>query len=182
MAILPIRKYGDPVLRQKAAAIQEIDADIRALAEDMIETMQAAEGVGLAAPQIGESLAMCVVDVGLIIEGAIPEVFVNPEILEAFGNDVSLEEGCLSIPGITDNVVRKEGIRLRYQDLHGDRHERTCDGMLARVLQHEIDHLHGIFFTDRLSAIRRKMLAKKLRQIEAEALSESFARRRRSGT
>jgi peptide deformylase len=182
MAVLQIRKYGDPVLRKKAKPLDGVGQETKKLAEDMIETMQAAKGIGLAAPQVGISQAMCVIDVGLIEEGAPPEVFVNPVILEEFGKEVTMEEGCLSIPGINEDVVRKEGIRVKYQDLNNEQHERTCDGMLARVLLHEIDHLHGIFFTDRLSAIKRKMLAKKLRALEAEAIRERIARRKQGGT
>lgn len=172
MAVLKIRKYGDPVLRQKAASVTEFDVNLAKFAADMIETMQAAKGIGLAAPQVGFSTALCIVDVGLIEEGAAPQVFVNPEILEVFGEEQALEEGCLSIPEVTDDVVRQEGIRLRYQDLEGQTHEIAVKGLFARVLQHEVDHLHGIFFTDRLSPFRRKMLAKKLRAISIEALAE----------
>ncbi|MCA9743919.1 MAG: peptide deformylase [Deferribacteres bacterium] len=178
MALLQIRKYGDPVLRQKAKQIDPIDDEIVKLAEDMIETMQVAKGIGLAAPQIGLSLSMCVVDIGLIEEGASPEAFINPEIIEEFGDDYTMEEGCLSIPEVNDDVTRKEAIRVTYQDINGEKHELSCDGMLARVLQHEIDHLHGIFFTDRLSAIKRKLLAKKLRAIESEAIHERIERNR----
>lgn len=181
MALLQIRKYGDPVLRQKAKSYESVNEEIVQLAEDMIETMQAAKGIGLAAPQIGLSTTMCVIDVGLIEESAPPEAFVNPVVLEEFGSDVSIEEGCLSIPEVNEEVVRKEGIRVRYLDLKGELHERTCDGMLARVLLHEIDHLYGIFFTDRLSAIKRKLLSKKLRAIEAEAIRERIERKRSGG-
>lgn len=178
MALLHIRKYGDPVLRQKAQPIEAINGAIEELAESMIETMQVAKGIGLAAPQVGLSKALCVVDIGLIEDGAPPEVFINPEIVEEFGEDVTMEEGCLSIPEVNEDVMRKKAIRVKYQDVHGEPHEMTCDGLLARVLLHEIDHLHGIFFTDRLSAIKRKLLAKKLKAIEAEAIQERLERKR----
>ncbi len=172
MALLYIRKYGDPVLRQKASRVDAFDEELAQFVEDMIETMQAAEGIGLAAPQVGVSRALCVVDVGLIEEGKPPQVFINPEILEEFGEDVSMEEGCLSIPGVAEEVTRKEGIRLQYQDLQGNLHEMKCTGMLARVLQHEIDHLLGIFFTDRLGPMKRRLLAKKLRAIAEQGKRE----------
>lgn len=172
MALLAIRKYGDPVLRLKAKPIELFDDELAQFVEDMIETMQAAEGIGLAAPQVGVSKALCVVDVGLIEEGKKPQAYINPEIVDEFGEKTTLEEGCLSIPGVNEEVTRIEGIRLRYQDLHGKSHEMQCTGMLARVLQHEIDHLHGIFFTDRLGPMKRKLLAKKLRAIAREAQQE----------
>jgi len=165
MAALEIRIYGDPILRQKAAAIDPIPEDMEELVEDMFETMQAANGIGLAAPQIGEAISLCVVDVGLIEDGREPEAFINPEILEEYGDDAAMEEGCLSIPGLAEDVTRKEAIRLAYQSLDGKRHELECDGLLARVLQHEIDHLHGILFVDRLGSFKRRLMNKKLRQL-----------------
>lgn len=169
MAVLPIRIYGDPILRMKAEEVRTFDDNLAALAEDLIETMHVASGIGLAAPQVGVSLSLCVVDVGLIEEGQPPQVFVNPEIIEKFGEKISMEEGCLSIPGINENVPRDEGIHVRYQNLQGENHELRCTQMLARVLQHEIDHLNGIFFIDRLSGVTRKLLAKKLRALAAES-------------
>ena len=175
MAIRPIRKYGDPVLRKKAARVTVFDAALQSLAADMIETMQAAQGIGLAANQIGLSQALCVVDIGLITEGAPPQAFVNPAILQASKSEVSFEEGCLSIPDITDEVLRKERVLVRYQDLAGNTHEQECEGTLARVLQHEIDHLNGFFFVDRLSPLRRKLLSKRLKAMADETLQELAA-------
>ncbi len=172
MAVLPIRKYGDPVLRRKAEPVDRFDEELLNLVDDMIDTMEAAEGIGLAAPQVGVSKAVCVVNMHYIQEGTPPQAFVNPEILEEFGENVSMEEGCLSIPGIAEEVTRKKGIRIRYQDLEGNVHETQCTDMLARVLQHEVDHLHGIFFTDRLGPMKRKLLAKKLKAIAEEAQKE----------
>jgi len=169
MAVMQIRKYGDPVLRQKAVPQQTFDGELRQLAEDMIETMQVSEGVGLAANQVGLRNALCIVDMGLIKEGDKPRIFVNPVVLEEQGKTVTMEEGCLSIPGITENVDRRERIRVRYQDLDGTPHEEQVDGMLARVLQHEIDHLNGVFFVDRLNPFLRKMLSKKLRALAEQA-------------
>jgi peptide deformylase len=172
MAVLPIRKYGDPILRKKAIQVAEFDAALQQMAADMIETMQAAKGIGLAANQVGQPHALCVVDVGLIIEGAPPQAFVNPVILQESGKGVSYEEGCLSIPDINEEVMRKERILIRYQDLAGAEHEQECEGTLARVLQHETDHLNGVFFVDRLSPLKRKLLSKKLRAIAEEAMQE----------
>jgi peptide deformylase len=178
MAVWPIRKYGDPILRKKAIKVESFDASLQQVAADMIETMQAAKGVGLAANQIGLTHALCVVDVGLINEGAPPQAFVNPVIVQESGKEVAYEEGCLSIPEINEEVIRKERIIVRYQDLAGAMHEQECDGMLARVLLHESDHLNGVFFVDRLSALKRKLLSKKLRAIAEEAAAETRERSR----
>jgi peptide deformylase len=175
MAIWPIRKYGDPILRKKATPVSTFDTALKSLAADMIETMQAAKGIGLAANQIGFPHALCVVDVGLITEGAPPQAYVNPVVLQEIGKEVGYEEGCLSIPEVTEEVMRKEHIRVRYQDLDGDFHEHECNGMLVRVLLHEIDHLNGIFFIDRISSLRRKLLNKRLKAIAEEARQEMAA-------
>jgi peptide deformylase len=178
MAVWPIRKYGDPILRQKAIKVESFDASLRQAAADMIETMQAAKGIGLAANQIGLTHSLCVVDIGVIKEneGAPPQAFVNPVILQELGKEVPYEEGCLSIPEINEEVIRKERVLVRYQDLSGATHEQECDGILARVLQHESDHLNGVFFVDRLSALKRKLLSKKLKAIAEEAAAEARER------
>ncbi|MDZ7344294.1 MAG: peptide deformylase [candidate division KSB1 bacterium] len=175
MAVWPIRKYGDPVLRKKAKPIVAFDANLQKLAAEMIETMQAAKGIGLAANQIGLTEALCVVDVGLIKEGEPPQVFINPVILREDGKETSYEEGCLSIPEVTEEVLRKERILVRYQGLTGVAQEQECDGMLARVLQHEIDHLNGILFIDRISAVRRSLLKKKLKALADQTRQEMTA-------
>jgi len=172
MALRYIVKYGHPVLRLKARQIKEIDDSIRDLAEDMIETMVAAEGIGLAAPQIAESITLLVINSGLDEEDGPPRVYINPVILEEDGT-FSLEEGCLSIPDIREDVVRPEVIKIQYQDLDGREHEEECSGMLARVLQHEVDHLNGVLFIDRISQIKRKLLSKKLKAIVAQSKEEA---------
>jgi peptide deformylase len=172
MAVRPIRKYGDPILRKKAVKATSFDAELQSAAADMIETMQAAKGIGLAANQIGLTHALSVVDIGLITECAQPQAFVNPVILHASAKEVSYEEGCLSIPDINEEIMRKESIRVQYQDLTGAVHEQDCEGMLSRVLQHELDHLNGVFFVDRLSALKRKLLSKKLKAIAEEAMKD----------
>jgi len=179
MAVWPIRKYGDPILRKKAIKVDAFDPALQQVAADMIETMQAAKGVGLAANQLGLTHALCVIDVGLITEGAPPQAFVNPAVVQELGKEVLYEEGCLSIPDINEDVMRKERVIVRYQDLTGALHEQECDGTLARVLQHEIDHLNGVFFVDRLSALKRKLLNKKLKAIAQEAAAEARERNKK---
>ena len=138
----------------------------------MIETMEVAEGIGLAAPQIAKSMALLVVNSGLIEEDAPPKVYINPVILAEEGT-LSMEEGCLSIPDIREDVRRPEEIKIKYQDLDGAQHEEECTGMLARVLQHEIDHLNGVLFVDRISQIKRQLLSKKLKEIAAQSKEEA---------
>lgn len=172
MAVLKIRKYGDPILRQKSAPQTTFDEALQQQAADMIETMREAKGIGLAANQAGMTNALCVVEIGLVVEGAEPRVFVNPMITATAGEKVSYEEGCLSIPDINDDVERPDRIRVRFQDVAGAQHEEEFEGMLARVLQHEVDHLNGIFFVDRLGPLRRKLLNKKLKEMAEQTQRE----------
>jgi peptide deformylase len=169
MALLNIRIYGDPVLRKRAEPIREITPAIRTLASDMLETMFDAPGVGLAAPQVGQSIRMVTVDAGRS-DGEAPRVFINPEILEAW-SEWTFDEGCLSIPGVTAEIVRPEAIRVRFQDLEGRWHEEEMHQLWARVLQHEIDHLNGKLFVDYLSPMRRALLTKKLKGLARESRS-----------
>ncbi|MFQ5822925.1 MAG: peptide deformylase [bacterium] len=171
MAVRYIVKYGNPFLRIKATPIDVINDSILTLADDMIETMQYAEGIGLAATQVAESIALCVVNLGLIEEGASPKAYINPVVLNEEGSS-TMEEGCLSIPDIREDVARHEIIRVKYKDLDGYEHEEIYGGMLARVLQHEIDHLNGILFVDRISPIKRKLLSKTLKKIAEESKLE----------
>ena len=172
MAVLPIRKYGDPILRQKTTPQNTFDEKLREQAEAMIDTMQAESGIGLAANQAGFTNALCVVDIGLIKDGAKPQAFVNPLILEESGELTAMEEGCLSIPDVSDNVQRRERIKLKFQDLEGAEHVQEFNSTFARVLQHEVDHLSGIFFIDRLSPLRRRMHNKKLKELADQTLAE----------
>ena len=167
MSKLRVIKYGNPILRMKAKKIDEIDADIKQLSADMIQIMQEEEGIGLAAPQVAQSLALLVVDISLIYEDGEPTAFLNPEILETEGESV-VEEGCLSLPDIREDVKRPEVITVRYQNIEGENFEKRIDELLARVLQHEIDHLNGVLFIDRISSLKKKMLNKTLKQIAAE--------------
>lgn len=179
MPPLAIRLYGDPVLREKAQPIERIDDDLRQLADDMIETMYEAQGIGLAGNQIGEARRILVLDVTERGEKGSrlrlrkppepqPEVYINPEILDSSIEDEGYSEGCLSIPGVEGEVFRPLALRLRWTDLDGQTHEAEFDGLRARVLQHEIDHLDGILFIDRLPESRRKGLAGALALIRKE--------------
>ena len=174
--ILPIIAYGDPVLQKRAKPIEPGSLDVKALSEVMFETMYAASGVGLAAPQIGQSIRMFVVD-GQALNDDEPEedidpsligfkkVFINPEIIEEAGDDWGFEEGCLSIPGIRGEVFRPEIIVIHYFDTDWNEHEEEYEGMAARIIQHEYDHLNGKLFTDYLPTLRRQLIKKKLADI-----------------
>lgn len=166
--IHPIVMYGDPVLRQKAKDI-EPGADIQTLIEDMFETMHAANGVGLAAPQIGKSIRLFVID-GRAIEDEpgmedFRKVFVNPVMIEELGTAWEYEEGCLSIPNIREKVSRKERLKIRYMDENWTAHEETFDGLRARIIQHEYDHIEGKMFVDYLTPLKKRLLKGKLSDI-----------------
>ena len=160
--IVPIVKYGDPVLRKKAKEITEITDEIKQLAQDMLDTMYSAHGVGLAAPQIGISLRLCVVDV--MPEGKnVQYILINPEVVE--GSDiVELEEGCLSFPKIYEQVKRYNKVTVKYTDINGKEKQVTAEGFLAKAFQHEIDHLNGKVFIDLLSPWKRKDVEKEIRK------------------
>ncbi|HKZ21062.1 MAG TPA: peptide deformylase [Acidimicrobiia bacterium] len=160
MALFPIRRFGDPVLRMPAAPVKEIDAGVRKLVTDMIETMYAAPGVGLAAPQIGVSRAVIVFD-AQDEKGA--RVLINPELVESDGV-YEYEEGCLSVPGHYWPITRPGYVRARGLNLDGDTVEYFGEGLLGRVLQHEIDHLKGILLIERLEKKVRKQALKTLRE------------------
>lgn len=158
MAIYPIRTFGDPVLRTPAQPVDDLDAGLERLVDDMLETMYEAPGVGLAAPQIGISKRVIVFDVG---EG--PHVLVNPEILERSGT-WEYEEGCLSVPGRYWPITRAAWVRVRGLDLEGEEVEYAGDELLGRVLQHEVDHLEGILLLERLPEPLRKEALRDLRE------------------
>lgn len=166
--IYPIVMYGDPVLRQKAKDM-EPGTDILALVEDMFETMYAANGVGLAAPQIGKSLRLFVID-GSAIEDQpgmenFKKVFVNPQMIEELGTPWEYEEGCLSIPNIREKVSRKERLTIKYFDENWNPQEDTFDGLKARIIQHEYDHIEGKMFVDYLTPLKKRLLKGKLSDI-----------------
>lgn len=166
--IYPIVMYGDPVLRQRAKAIEK-GTDLKQLIDDMYETMHGASGIGLAAPQIGKSIRLFIVD-GTVLEDEpdmqdFKKVFLNPEILEELGTLWEYEEGCLSIPTIREKVSRKEKLRIRYFDEDWNPHEEEYDGMKARIIQHEYDHIEGKLFVDYLPALKKRLLKGKLADI-----------------
>ena len=168
--IFPIVVYGDPVLRKKA---EPITPDYPGLAEflaDFWETMYYADGVGLAAPQVGRSIRVFVLDASSGAEDDpslkdFKKVFINPEILEKSGESWVMEEGCLSLPEIRENVTRPDTVRIRYMDEKFTEHEETYSGFVARIIQHEYDHLEGKMFVDYLSPLKRKLLKTKLMNI-----------------
>ena len=166
--IYPIVMYGDPVLRQRAKNI-EPGTDIKPLVDDMFETLEAANGIGLAAPQIGKSVRLFVVDgTGLEDEPGIEtfrKVFVNAEMLEEIGDPWEFEEGCLSIPNIRERIARKGQLRIRYFDENWNAVEETYDGMQARIIQHEYDHIEGKMFVDYLTPLKKRLLKGKLSDI-----------------
>jgi peptide deformylase len=158
MSILRILTYPDRRLRLRARPVTHVDESVRALAADMAETMYAAPGIGLAATQVGTPQRVVVIDVSETRDGL--QVFVNPEILAAHGEHCT-EEGCLSVPEVTDKVVRAQRIRYAALDLDGKRIEGEAEGLFAVCLQHEIEHLDGVLFIDHLSALKRERLRKR---------------------
>lgn len=166
MSILPIYIYDQPVLRKKAKPVRSGDDTLRRLGENMLETMRQANGIGLAANQVGSLQRIIVVDVsGMEGTAEIPPLaLVNPEVVHEEGSWV-MEEGCLSIPGLREEVRRAEIIRVVYRDLEFREREIEASGILSRVILHEIDHLDGVLFIDRLTAVKRKLLRGRLNKI-----------------
>lgn len=186
---LPIVRYGDPVLRAKGQRIARVDERVRALAENMIETMHEANGVGLAAQQVGEPLQLTVIDVGaaedqsstLKLNGteveakaSMPLILLNPELTLGEETIVGVE-GCLSFPEITGEITRAHAIVAHAETLEGDRVEIEATGLLARALQHEVDHLNGILFIDRMSAVTKVALRSQLKRLKKENTPPSAA-------
>ncbi|MDG2454378.1 MAG: peptide deformylase [Bacteroidia bacterium] len=168
--IYPIRAYGDPVLRIKCKEINDFGADFQKLVVDMYETMDASDGVGLAAPQIGKPLRLFMIDSTLFDKEkkeGVRTAFINPTIVDETGEEFSFEEGCLSIPGVREDVVRKAQLTLKYQSITGENFEKSFDGMTARVIQHEYDHIEGVLFTDHISPFKRQLLKSKLAKISS---------------
>ncbi len=168
MAVKQVRLYGDPVLRQRSEQVEEIDDEIRDLVAGLVATVDDAEGLGLAAPQIG-ILKRVIVVVEPGGDGQREHhVVINPAIVSACGEDVN-EEGCLSIPGIFAKVKRPQSVALRGRDPSGRDVNIEAKGMMARAFAHEIDHLDGILFTDRISMVKRSLLKRKLNEIKKQA-------------
>ncbi len=170
-SVLPIVTYNDSVLREKAIKIETLDEGLTQLIDDMFETMYQAHGVGLAAPQIGKSIRLFVIDADAMIEDDDPDaeklrigptVFINPEIVSMSDVKVPMDEGCLSLPDLRETVVRPESLVIRYKDRDFNDCELEATGWLSRVIQHEYDHLDGVLFVDRLGSFRRRLLKGKL--------------------
>jgi peptide deformylase len=188
--ILPIVAYGDTVLKREAEEIEKDYPELDKLIKDMYETMYHAQGVGLAAPQIGKSIRLFIVDGSPFAddeedEKAEPDprakgienfkkVFINPIIEEEEGEEWGFHEGCLSIPKIREEVFRKEKVRITYYDEQWNFHDEVYDGYAARIIQHEYDHIDGILFTDHLSPLKRRLLTKKLQNISKGDISVDY--------
>lgn len=184
--IYPIVAYGDPVLNRRGKQIPEDFEGLEKLVKDMFETMHAAHGVGLAAPQIGKSLRLFVVDTSGFVEpdeedeeglADFKQAFINPEVEERGGEPWLFNEGCLSIPEVRGEVSRPEWITIRYQDEKGQEHQETFSGMKARAIQHEYDHIEGILFTEHLAPIRRRMMQKRLKSISTGKVKVGYRMR-----
>ena len=167
--ILPIVSYGSPVLRKKCEAISSNYQNLDILLADMWETMYNASGVGLAAPQINKSIKLFIVDSSPFYDDdkkdSIKKVFINPEILKEDGKEWVFNEGCLSIPGVREDVVRKSNITIKYQNENFVTITENFDGVNARVIQHEYDHINGILFTDKVSILKKRMIKGKLNDV-----------------
>ncbi|MDR1563324.1 MAG: peptide deformylase [Dysgonamonadaceae bacterium] len=166
--ILPVYIYGHPILRKVTRDIPADYPGLKELLADMYETMENAEGVGLAATQIGREDRILVVDLNALNEPALKgfrKTFINAHIVELDGEDETMEEGCLSIPGVHEKVLRKNRLRLKYLDENMQPHDEVFEGYKARVLQHELDHLEGVMFTDHIQGIRKQMIRSKLNRL-----------------
>ena len=171
MAVREIKKYPDPVLKKKTASVGEIDENLCRLIDDMVETMHAAPGVGLAANQVGVPLQVAVIDISSHEDEEGKRhplvVLINPEIVSQDGSVVA-EEGCLSVPDFTEKVKRAARVKVRAKDRAGKTFELEADGLMAKALQHEIDHLNGVLFIDRLSPIKKSIFRRKLKKALAD--------------
>lgn len=186
--ILPVRAFGDPVLRKKAKDIAKDYPGLEELIANMYETMYAANGIGLAAPQIGLDIRLFVVDVTPLAEDedyldireelkTFKKVFINAKISEESGQEWKFNEGCLSIPDVREDVMRKETIVIEYYDENFEKHTEKFSDIRARVIQHEYDHIEGILFTDHLSALKKKLVKGKLAKISQGDVNVSYKMR-----
>ncbi len=189
--ILPIVAYGDPVLKKEAEEIDKDYPDLKQLISDMFETMYEASGVGIAAPQIGKSIRLFVVDATPFAErdedeeedplaegcDGFKRIFINPIIEEESGEPWAFAEGCLSIPKIREEVMRKPKIKISYYDENWNFHEEEFEGYQARIIQHEYDHVEGILFTDHLSVLKKRLLQKRLANISQGIINVAYKMR-----
>ena len=180
MSVLPIVTYDDPVLRQPSAPVNENSEDLQILISDLFETMYNSNGVGLAAPQIGQSVRLFVMDADAITselddeEDLGPMVMINPEIEELSGDKVKMEEGCLSIPDLRDEIARPDIVTVSYLDRDFNPKKITAGGWVSRVIQHEYDHLQGVLFTDKVAPLKKRMLRNKLNAIAKGKFEVSY--------
>lgn len=168
MALLPILTAPDPRLKKKSQPVDSVDPGLRQLMDDMMETMYAAPGIGLAAPQVGVLKRLIVLDIDREDVKSGPLFMANPEIIEASDEDLTYEEGCLSVPEHYSDVSRPGKVVVRYLDRDGESREMACEGLLATCVQHEIDHLDGVLFIDHISSLKRNMILRKLLKTRKE--------------
>ena len=179
MAILPIVTYDDDVLRKKTKPVEKITDELQTLIDDMFETMYNSSGVGLAAPQVGELIQLFVMDADAITDeleetNLGPMVFINPEIVELSGDKVKMEEGCLSIPDVRDDVKRPLNVKLKYLNRDFKLQESEFSGWISRIIQHENDHLEGILFLDYLSAFKKRLHRSSLKKIDKGEIEAEY--------
>lgn len=175
--VLPIVAYGDIILRKKGININSNYPNLTELIENMKETMRNAQGVGLAAPQIGKDIRLFIIDTSPFAEdeelseeekeylSTLKKVFINAKIIKEEGEEWAFKEGCLSIPNIRENVLRKEQVTIEYEDENFKKHTQIFNGLAARVIQHEYDHIEGVLFTDKVSSLKKRLLKRKLEKI-----------------
>lgn len=184
--ILPIVGYGDPILKKKAQIVEKNYPDLKSLISDMFETMYNASGVGLAAPQIGKSIRLFIIDTSAFDNkdfeetsgfktATLKKVFINPEIINESGEAKPFEEGCLSIPNVREIINRKSKIKLSYFDENFVNHQESFNGIIARVIQHEYDHIEGVLFTDKVSPFKKKLIKGKLNSILTGKVSVDYS-------
>lgn len=159
--ILPIRLYGNPILRKKCKDINTHYPSLKKMIEDMFETMDKAEGIGLAAPQIGQNVRLFIIDTS----ASMKKVFINSKVLKIYGKNYKSQEGCLSIPSLFEEIERPSHIEIEYYDEHWIKHKEILDGLNSRVIQHEYDHIEGKLFIDYLAPIKRELLKNQLKEI-----------------
>ncbi|MCF6167443.1 peptide deformylase [Lutibacter sp.] len=184
--ILPIIAYGDPVLRKVGVAIDKDYPNLSELIENMKETMVNAQGVGLAAPQVGKAIRLFIIDTSPFAKddeleedereflANFKKIFINAKIVKEEGDEWSFSEGCLSIPEIREEVFREEKITIEYVDENFEKHTDTLDGLAARVVQHEYDHIEGILFTDKISSLKKRLIKKKLENISKGKVNPDY--------
>jgi len=168
MAIRDIVNYGSPILRKKVDPIKDI-AEVNKVLDDMFDSMYEADGIGLAANQVGLDMNLFIIDITHTEEAQDPNIFINSEIISKNGQKNIYQEGCLSLPGIALDVLRPENVELKYQTLDGNWHEKQFSGLLSRAIQHEMDHLNGVFIIDRVSELERMKYKKALNELEKKS-------------